>query len=297
MQWLFFALLPRALWAINNVVDKALVVNKIRHASVYLFITVAASALVLVLVPFRGLATPSLGLVLLALFTGAIYTYGLWPYYRALTFEEASRIVSLWHLTPIFVLLLSSLIIGERFGTYDFIAFALLVLGGFLISTRRSAGKFHVSAAVGLMLLSCLVFALEIVLAKYVYLHMPYLDGFIWIRLGSVLALVPFLMASSFRSALKDIFASLSTQVKGVVVGSEVMALGAIASFEYAISQGSVSLVSALGGTQSLFLLLYVAALSFWKPEWLKEELAHGVLGLKLVAICLISVGVYLISI
>lgn len=297
MQWLFFALLPRALWAVNNVVDKALVANKIRQPTVYLFITVAVSALVVVAVPFRGLAIPSAALVGLALFTGAIYAYALWPYYKALTFEEASRTVSLWHTVPIFVLLISSLTIGERFDGYDYIAFSLLVAGGFLITTRRDYGRFRISGAFWLMLASCVAYAFELVLAKYVYLKMPYLDGFIWIRLGSVVALLPLLLSRPFRQALKGTFSSLEPAVKGIVAGNEGLALVAIASFEYAVSLGSVSLTSALGGIQPFILLVYVMLLSRWKPEWLREELARGVWVVKLIAVLLIAVGVYFISI
>ena len=153
MSWLFFALLPRALWAINNVVDKTLVSSRIRNSTVYLFITIVVSALVVVVVPFRGLAVPSLGMVSLALFTGILYTYGLWPYFKALILEEASRAVSLSNAVPIFVLIISSMTIGENFRVNDYWAFVLLLVGSFMISTKHHEGKFKVSPAVWLMLL------------------------------------------------------------------------------------------------------------------------------------------------
>lgn len=297
MSWVFFAVFARAIWAGNNVVDKHLISRHIQNPVSYLFIVTSIQLLVLVIIPFHNLSVPPLNILLAAFFSGALFMYGLLPYFQSLTFEEASRSVSIWQITPIFVLIISSLTVGEQFDTNDWMAFVLLFTGGILISTRKIESKFHLSKAFFLMLGSCVIFAIQTVLSKYVYLNIVYLDGFMLSRIGAFLGVLPILFFSSQRTAIVKSIVSVGNKVKIIILINTLIAISALASYEYAISKSSVTLVNALGGIQTVFLLLYATILSLWFPSIVKEELRKSVLILKVLAISLIIAGVYLVSI
>lgn len=66
----------------------------------------------------------------------------------------------------------------------------------------------------------------------------------------------------------------------------------AILLFLWALSTGPVGLVSALGSTRSLFVLLYSTILSLRFRDLLEERVTRGVLGVKVASVTLIVVGV-----
>ena len=83
----------------------------------------------------------------------------------------------------------------------------------------------------------------------------------------------------------------------GIVLTSQVTGVGGLLSFVYAVSLGPISLVSALGNTQSIFLLFYTTVLTIFKPHIIKEDISKGPLFLKIIAIVVMVVGVYLVSV
>lgn len=147
MQWLFFALLSRALYAAVNVVDKMVVEKYIHSPLVYFLVTALVSLVVLTIIPFRGIYMPSENVLVSALLAGATFVYGVLLYFYALKFDEASRVVPLWQITPLLTLLISFFTIGERLDTKDFIAFPFLIIGGFLLTARRIEGVLKISKA------------------------------------------------------------------------------------------------------------------------------------------------------
>jgi hypothetical protein len=64
----------------------------------------------------------------------------------------------------------------------------------------------------------------------------------------------------------------------------------------FAFAVGSVALVSSVAALQPLLTLIYILALSIFIPGVLKEELDPRTISLKLMAVFLIVVGVYLVS-
>ena len=77
-----------------------------------------------------------------------------------------------------------------------------------------------------------------------------------------------------------------------VGVGDMGSAVGAVLLFLWALSTGPVGLVSALGVTRSLFVLLFSTLLTLKFGYLLGEKVTPSVLGLKLIPITLIVAGV-----
>lgn len=297
MSWIFFAILPRALWAINNVIDKTLVEKHVRSPYVFSFFEALLGILiVLSLVPFQGFSLPPIAFIFATLLGGALYTYGLIPYYQALSFEEASRVIPVWQVTSVFVLVLSALTIGETISTYDLIAFFLLLVGGILVSARNIEGKIKISKAFWLILASSAIFAISTVLLKYVYQHIRYFDAFLLIRMGGFLATLPLLLSAKTRHGITVTMRSTNSSIKGLFVANELINFLAIGSIEFAYVFGPASLISALNASQPVFLLILSVILSLWFPKILKEQVDKKTLTVKVLAIILIAFGIWILA-
>jgi len=67
-------------------------------------------------------------------------------------------------------------------------------------------------------------------------------------------------------------------------------------SFVFGYALGSVALVSSVAALQPFITLIYVILLGIFMPGILKEELDSRTLALKISALFLIVVGVYMVS-
>jgi uncharacterized membrane protein len=107
----------------------------------------------LVILPFVTLTTLSFGVLIFTIVVGLVRIYYTLPYFKALAVEGVSRVIPLLQLTPVFVLILSSLLLRETLKPEEYVAFGLLVLGGTLFAIRLGKG-IRISRAFYLMILS-----------------------------------------------------------------------------------------------------------------------------------------------
>jgi len=291
MDWLIFAILSYLFWAFCNITSKVLLTNYVKNIFVYTIFIGFAGLLPLLLIPFKNLTIPNTQLLIITLITGMLYIYALMPYLKALSVEEVSRVIPLWRFTPLFVLIFSIGFVGEQLSFFEIIAFFLFLLGGFLISVQKLKETFKISKAFYFILFSSFLFGIYHTLTKFVYLNQSYYDGFILIRIGSFISALSILLIKKYRISLIDTFSFISNKTKGAILFYEILNLIGLAFFNFAVSIGSVSLVSASAGIQSIFVLLLASILSLKFPQILKEEISTKILLQKLIAIILIIVG------
>lgn len=295
-MWIVFALLGRALWAATSILEKILITTHISPI-VYLIFSSFMGLLALWNVPFNGLIVPDFKVLMMALIAGALYIGASLSYLKALKFDEVSRLVPIWQFTPIFVLMITGITIGEKLSYLDYFAFMLLVLGGFMISLRRVDRMFKLNKGFWLMVLSSVLHALLQTAGKYVYQNIPYNDGFAWIRIGAFLATLPILFYPPVIKTFVQTVKLLNNRVKLILIVTGIIDITGLALFNLAISTGSVSLVSAMGGTLSLFTIIFALLLSSRYPKLLKEEINKKIIAVKITSVIFISIGVYLISV
>ncbi|MFO8015892.1 MAG: EamA family transporter [Candidatus Woesearchaeota archaeon] len=291
MEWIIFVFLAALFWMSCNIFSKILLSRHVKNAVVYAVLVGFAGLITLTLIPFNGLSMPSLPILALTMLTGALYIYAMLPYFMSLMIEEVSRVMPLWKLKPLFVLLFAVAFLGESLNTFQLIAFFLLLFGGFMISVRRIEGVFKISRAFSLMMLSSVIFGAYHTLTKFVYMNMAYYDGFILLRVGSFLGAASLLALPRHRKALSEALNSMGWKVKGAVAGYELLNLGGLAFFNYAVSVGPVSLVTAAIGIQPVLLLITASLLSSRYPGLLKESMSRGAIIQKTLAVILLVVG------
>lgn len=180
----------------------------------------------------------------------------------------------------------------------EVISFLSLVLGSILIVIEKAKNIFGKSFIFSIG--AAFYFAIYFVLAKFVYDSISFINGFVWIRLGTFLAALFFLF---FREVRKNIFAlkpkELNFKTTGIFIGNQIMgSLGAILQ-NWAVALAPlvfVAFVNSLQGVQYVFLLIFTIIFSFKFPKILKEEVSRKIIFQKIIAILLIGGGLVLLT-
>lgn len=294
---IIYALLSPAIFSISNYLDKFLLEkNNISpivitiYGGIFAFI---AGVITLLLTGFYPIDTRSLIIILSSGFLTALY---LLPYYKALSIDETSNVVPLFQFYPIFVLTLSFFLLKEGFTFVQYMGCALIIAAGFLLSVEKVAGKmFSIRKSFFYMMLSCFVFAIAQVLYRFALEEIPFWNTLPYETFGIALgALLIAMYGKNFQDFLKET-KKFKKRVYVFLTINEIFYIAARYTGYFAISLISVSLVSILGGTQPLFVLIFGIILSIWFPHILKEVINRKTLGLKFLSILIIIVGSYLI--
>lgn len=294
-MWIELALAGTFFWACTNIMDKILKTRYIDSA-VSLSASFGIFGMLFSAIIFLSTGAPSIPFqnALAAFGAGVLVPYIVIPYLKALSLEEASRVIPLWSLAPAFTLLLAVIFLGEVLPGIRYAAFALMLAGGFLISTRKIGSVLHVSPAAMLMLLSSALIAVADTMMKFAFYSGDFWGTFLIFYFAVNLSQLSLFLSSKTRK--KFLRAAKKRNFIVLVFASTVFAsLGHIV-YNNAILLGPVTLVSVLGGFQSVFVLAIATALSHKFPSILKEEISAGAFGRKIASIALMMAGLYLLT-
>lgn len=324
-MYLFAAVLSYFLNAGVYIADKFLLSRRVHSSIVYAFYVGIWSIGNFILLAFAPYL-PSWHNLLLDIAAGILFLFTLVFWYKALHQSEATRVVPIvGALTPVFSFLFSYLFLGSGMSWHEVIASILLIIGGLLISIKRTplhkvrqtlarcaevaghavdAIKAEARPASRLILnsvISAACFAAYYVFIKYIYSHtgQPFIGAFVWSRLGSFIGVLAILLIPSWRTLIK----SSETRVHRTplqlmaFLGVRLAAAAAFLMLNWAVSLGNVSLINALQGAQYAFLLLIVIILSHKFPKIICEEIGEGVIVQKSIGVILVGIGLYLLVI
>lgn len=295
MNWLLIVVLAYLFNAVAISIDKALLKKEVPRPAAYTFYISALGAGSIVLLLFDW-QIPSLTGFIYNLLAGVAFTIGLYLMFAALKKADASRVTPfIGGLNPFFIFVLAAFFLGERMTTNQILAFAVILLGTFLISLNFKKDK-GIGRAFLIAIPSAIFFAISYVITKHVFNTQSFISGFVFIRLGAFIAALFLLLSKGNRQAIFGTVKSSSGGSKlAFGVGQTCGALSAIL-VNWAISLASVSLVNALQGLQYVFLFIIVLLLRKKYPHLLDEDLSRRVYLQKVVSISLIVLGLFLIS-
>lgn len=299
MIWIFTSLATYFLWAITNVIDKSLLTKKfpspLSYALLGGIILFIESVL---LIPFWGIFIPPLFTFLILFLGGISFIYALVIYTKALSLGDASTIVPLTSFAAVFTLLFSWLLFGNTLTFSQFLAFALLVAGGFFISrdngNKKNARNFL--KAIVLVFLANLIFGFSYTLQGYVLNTEPFWNSFIWMRIFGFCGTLSLLAVPSIRRTTKTILKTSTMMTKSIFVGNQFIAFVAFLLLSYSFSIASTPLVNALQGTQYAFLFFFILLLSFYFPRVFREELTGKIVFQKVLALFLIGSAIAILA-
>ncbi len=295
MAWIFLAIAAHFFWALINILDKYVVMNKVRDPYVYLVWQVIAGGALIVLLPFFDLEILLGRDLIVLLFISAFAFVGGMLYLRAMQTEDVTRINIWWNIIPVYTLLLGLVFLGEKLSFLQSIAFLLLISGAVLASFHWQKGMIRISRAFWLMLVACFFYALYAIGMRYLSQRIDFYSLFWWLHIIMFLY-VPFLfLKKKFRASF---VAETSRLNKGLllIVGVVVL-LGILGTFFniWALSLGPAALVFVMEGWQVLFVFVLTLFISAIKPEILQEELDKRNMIFKISAAVLMVIGVVLI--
>lgn len=292
MSWLIVIILSYFLFAVVSLVDRYLLIGP-PNPKIYTFYVGVLGILALLLVPFVGFSVPGVYEIIFCLLVGAVYVFALFFLFSGLEQFEASRIIpGIGGFLPIFTLLLIYFFSEGRtvLNPLEILAFFFLVLGSVTISwqssTKISFKSLGFSALIGLFL------SLNFVLAKYVYLILPFWTGFIWIRVGTFLTSIFFLFTKQVRKELFSGVSAFSKKTGAFFLFNQAIGASAFILQNWAIALAGLvylSVINALQGIQYVFLF-------FLTLLFLKEGLSKKVILQKITAILFIGIGLIILA-
>jgi uncharacterized membrane protein len=301
MSWLTLTIIAQGLNSIVALFDKYLVTSKkVTTPILYVFYTGALTCLgVLIYIPALFISNTSLpkfsSITLLSpvLFTllvlaGLSQLIALWALFSSLKKNDASDVVPvIGSLSAIFALIIGYLFLDVNLPAHFNVGFGLLVFGTLLISKLRFNKK-----TILFTLLGGFGFALYSIFLKEILIRTSFDTGFFWISI--IVALLSFGLL--FFKKIRDTF-RVQRKEKHIKVTGAVMLLNKILAgiagvlLIKAIEIGEVSLVSALGGLQFVFLFFIAVVIGPLTPFDFGENITRKDMYSKLIAISIIVMG------
>lgn len=296
MDWLFLSVLGTASISATSIIDKLILNRYVQNSTAYLISLVIVQQIFAILIlavrgPGMLYSSPLIGLI-----TGFVLMAAWIAYLRALQLEEVSRVMSLTFVYPVFIFLATGLL-GEALPLKSYAGAALLLISAFLASYRRSPGRNFMAFSPALKYLFCfwILIAAYSVLVKMLLMQMDELQIYVLSSLGSLLATAPLLAIRAIRSESLAIF-HRGRLVVGAVILEEIFDFSGRICMIFAYALGSVALVSSVGALQPLIVLSYIVVLSLFWPGLIREEIGRDTLALKLTAVILVALGIFLIQ-
>jgi len=295
MSWLFFIICAHLLAALVFIADKYILSREVKAPVVYAFYNGILSIFVILLIPLAT-TTPQIKIIIAALLAGILFTIALIFFYLAIEKSPTSRIIPLvGTMIPIFTFVLSYSFLGEKLTRNQFIAFYLLILGGILITSERRRHNIFSGKGVLWGILTAFFFAASFVLTKFVYVNETFWAGFIWTRIGSIVAALVIFALPHFRKQIKETPKKVGLKVGMGYLGVRAVAALSFIMLNYAIFLSSVTIVNALQGIQYVFLILIALILAKKLPKLFAEEFkTHR--AQKVIAVVLITLGLAILA-
>ena len=295
--WIYFVLASQIVWSFCSLIDK-FVISKghIKNPLVYIVLNGLMGIFTIFLLPFFHFKAISFANFIAALISSAAISAAIALYYKAVQYEEISRIVMLVQFIPIFTLILSFFMLGERLSGNDFIGFILLAFAVLLVSYHKDKKSFKIGKAFYLMIASDFLVAVAYISAKQVFLATDAWNGVLWMRSTQFIA-VAVLIVPSVRTDFIKTFRKMPKKIKGLLGFKAFIDFSGFMMSDFAIFLGPVSLVSALSGSIApAITFIFALAASVYLPRFIKEETGTQAVITKIIAIALIIAGIAFIN-
>lgn len=333
MSWIIITISAYFLGALTIVLDKFILSGKkVTSPPVYSFYISLLGLGVAFIAPF-SFYVPSGIQIVVSLFSGTLFTFGILALYYAINKSEASRVAPVVGASiPVIAYLFSIFLFGEVLGRNQLLGLIFLIFGGLLISfdlplkiqpqnyrtlkkipiLRLAAPLFFTESAgtcrrkffIGFeqSLLAGILMSGAYVFFKFVYEEQSFINGFMWTRFGSALAIACFFLVPAWRH---DIIESLrgfrrpksgNIRIGAIVILNKIVGGTSSILLNYAFKLGSVTLVNALVSSQYVFILVLAYGASLWHPKVFEEKLYFWDWAQKVAAIIIIAFGVWLVS-
>jgi len=297
MSWIILALLGPLLWAMSSIVDKYALEKISRGNYDFLFFRSIGSAVVAVVAWLLFGLGPLGWFALVPVLGGFLLQYSYSFYSHALRYEDASYVVPLYITYSVVVLVLGPLF-GETVTASQLLSFAIVFLGGLILSRKEISFKL-ISYRRGalLMLPAILLVSLYALVIDQSLEVLPFTDTFILDLIGFTLAGCSFMLVPLWRREIMLGLKSATPRKFFLFFFNDALDIGAHLIYKAALVLApSVSLVAVLGGIQPFYVLILGASSTVFFPHIVKENISQKELAQKIVGTVIIVIGITLLQ-
>ena len=291
---IIFVLIGQFLNAVVAIIDRFVVTKKVVATPfVYAVYVSLLSLFVLVLIPFGTVSLPAAHLLVLYGLTAFLYFLSIYFLFESLVSADPAEVVPvIGGIGAITTFIGNALILQERLPQHFAIGFVFLVFGMIIVS-HFSFSKRIMWPMVG----SGVFFGLSMVLIKYIFQQVGFIDGFFWSRIANVLVALCFLLLPGMWRLVKEDYSNKHEQSQSsrrtkflFITANKVLGGLAFVCILLAIKFGNVAMVNALAALQYLFLIVFGLILSRSYPQLFNNgahrfETLHKLLAASLIAI------------
>jgi drug/metabolite transporter (DMT)-like permease len=297
MNWLFPALFAPAVLTITIFTDKYIVGNAVKdYRGVVLMQAVMGFVVGTLFWVVTGFPVLSLQDAFIVLTTGAITTCAAAVYFKVLKEEDASYVIFMFQMIPIFVIILSVLFLKETITARQLLGFTIILLSSLLMSVEDWRKLLYIPRSFWLLVLMDGMFASAAVLIKFAINATSFsqiLSYESWgIGLGGVILYALF---SFIRKAFNEMITTVGKRILGIMFLNEGIYVLSKSLSYFAYSIGPVALVSVVGSTQVFFGILFGWLLTLFLPHIFNEKIGKKDLLNKIGLAILLIFGIILI--
>lgn len=290
------------LWGLTNHIDKFMIggvdksANSVKTLLVFstLMAGVVLSPIWLIISGFQvAISGISLICILLSSFVYILATYF---YFKALEKNDASIVVVMFQLIPVFSYVLAFVFFRETLTSRQIIGSIIIIISAVLISFdfKQKSSKYK-GLALFLMALSSLSYAIYFVLFDIGMRNSPYNSCAFWFQIGFlILGLILFCL-KSFRSAFINAIKNNGKIYLSLNLANEAVNLIANLLVNFANLTIPLALVNTLNGFQGAFVFILGVIGVKLLPKYFKEDLNKKVVIQKVSCIALSIVGIIIL--
>ncbi|MFA6474840.1 MAG: EamA family transporter [Patescibacteria group bacterium] len=300
-NWFILSLVAPTLWGVVNHIDKHILsrYQEGRGVGAILIFSSLSSFIILpfiVYFHFSAIFNISLNNFFVLSFIGFLGAMAFYFYLKAMDIEEASTVIPLFQLDPIFGYILGYFLLGESLNVPQIFSSLLILLGILMLSVEIDINnKFTLKKKVlSLIISASFLFAVSGVLFKKLALENGYWVSIFWQYVGlTIFGIVVLIFYKKFRQNFIAMITAPKLNVLSLNVVSELLYIVGGLANNFAILIAPVALVFVVNSYQSLFVFLSAVLLTIFFPKFISEKISKKHLFHKIISIGTILIGSY----
>ena len=291
-------ILASFLWGITNHIDKFMIngidENGNNVKTLLVFSTFVAGIVLtpiwLILSKFN-LAISTLSLISV-LSASVVYILATYFYFKALSENDASIVVVMFQLIPVFSYILALILFKENLNLQQIIGSLIIIASAVIISfdfkEKNNKKKFK---ALLLMTLSSLLYAVYFILFDIAIRDSAYYSCAFYYQIGFLLLGIILLFIKSFRTSFLKAIKNNGKQYLALNTTNEVINLTANLLVNFANLTIPIALANVLNGLQGMFVFILGVLGTIFLPKYFKENLSKDIVFQKVFCIILGIIG------
>ena len=300
-NWFFIALIAPILWSIVNHIDKYMLSKylKDRGVGALLIFSALASVIILPFVLFfyySQIFNISNRDLITLFFVGFLSVGAFYFYLKGMDEEEASVVIPLFQLVPVFGYFLGYLILGESLNLAQIFS-SLLIISGIIILAVEIDVDNNVTLKSRVLLLitiSSLLFALHDTLFKKVAITESFITSVFWQYVSlTVFGFFIFVFIKKYRDDFLAMIRNTGKKLLSLNIISELLYIIGNLTNNFATLLAPVAIVLVVSSYQPLFVFIGGILLTIFLPNISMEKISTKHLIHKVISILIIVIGSY----